>query len=177
MASYYIFPASISHFYCTILNEQCGSGDLPLTTLSENQGFRRFGKSFEKLQQNTRFEFIIKKILTISQYVTEAFKILTHKKLQQFDTQIQDIISNLKAENISEANAGLIALLNSVMEQIEDHIQTLGFEVKYPRRLRYSEATKAILSKVFPQFMVFMIWIGLVILLAHFGIIRILSPP
>jgi len=107
----------------------------------------------------------LKKLLTISQCVTEAFKILTHKKSQQFDTQIQDIIGNLKAENISEANAGLIALSNSVMEQIEDHIQTLGFEVKYPRRLRFSEATKAILNKVFPQFMVFMIWIGLVILL------------
>lgn len=117
----------------------------------------------------------LKKLLSISQWVSEAHKIGNNKVSENLDSRIHNVIKSLESRNIAEANNRLISLSKYAMELIKEHKETLGFEVSYPLKLRILEQFRGSLSKIFTQFMLFLLWLAFVVVLASLGIIP--TPP
>lgn len=150
-------------------------------TIHYMQRFRR-GKVPEDLDKALRnynrtlgSSLSLKRLLSISQCVNEAYKIGNRKDWEDLDSQINHVIGLLKNKNISDANNGLITLSKSAMKLIEEHKQTLGFKVTYPLRLRIWEGFRESLAKVFSGFMLFLVWFALYIFLTSLGLIP--TPP
>lgn len=119
----------------------------------------------------------MKQLLTVSQYVHEAYKVLNREDIQELDNKIDNVIASLENKEISKANEGLIDLSKFSIEHLKEHEQILGFKVKYPYRLRLWEHAKMSIGKIFPQFILFLIWIALWIVLLLLGKITISPPP
>jgi len=119
----------------------------------------------------------IKKLAEISQCVNEAFKIGNDEDIQKVRLQIERIKGDLGSIDVQAANANLIDLSNISTEITREHRDKLGFEFKYSYRLRLLEHTKNLLSGVFPEFMKFLLWVAILLVLAYLGWRHIIFPP
>lgn len=150
-------------------------------TIRYLQRFRRnkipgdLDKALRSYNRTLGSSLSLKKLLSFSQFVNESYKIGKKKDSEDFDSQIDCIIKSLENRNISEANDRLITLSKSAMKLIKKHEETLGFEVTYPLRLRIWEGFRETLTRVFPQLMLFLVWLALYIILVSLGIIP--TPP
>jgi len=133
-------------------------------------------KAFRNYNRILGSSLSLKKLLAISQYINEGYKIGKKNESKNLDKVIGSIIKSLERGRLSQANDRLLALSNSAMELIREHKEILGFEVKYPLRLRISEQIRGLLSKIFPQLMLFLVWLMLVVFLASLGLVPI-TPP
>ena len=118
-----------------------------------------------------------KTLVALSQYVEEAFKIGNDDEIKQLNAQIEKTMSNLRNKEVPEIDKDLIELSVLAKKMTEEHERILGFEPKYPLRILLDEKLRSSTDKVFPQIILFLVWIGLFLVLARFGIINITLPP
>jgi hypothetical protein len=118
-----------------------------------------------------------KKLLGVAQSVIEAYKVGTREDVTKLDYQIERMKGDLKSNEICHANDDLIGLSEIANDIIGKHKENLGFEIKYPYSLLFRDQVKDAIAKIFPQFMGFLTWIVVLMILAYFGILHFVFPP
>lgn len=121
------------------------------------------------------FTLSTRKLLEISQRVKEVYTIGEEKALKAMDREIITLIDSGKTRDVKKLDRSLIKLSASAEKKLSEHQKRLGFKVRYPIRLRIIEHTKNAFGKIFPQLMLIMIWLVIIIVLMHVGIITF--PP
>lgn len=119
----------------------------------------------------------VKRLLTISQYVDEGFMIGSVKEKEDMTRQLHVLSTNLRDGNICYADRNLIDLSQLAEETVRKHREFLGFEARYPYRLRLWDTLRSSVGKVFPELMLVLIWIAVLMILSHFGITKVIFPP
>jgi hypothetical protein len=117
-----------------------------------------------------------KRLLAISQYIHEAFKIGTENERIELNRRIAVLVYDLKHNNICGVDEDLVDLSSFSKELLKDHKKVLGFEVRYPLRFRTRQRISLSFAKVLSELMIAVFWIFLVSLLAYFKIIPVIFP-
>jgi hypothetical protein len=131
-------------------------------------------RSYNKILGST---LSLKKLVALSQYVEEAFKIGNIEEVEKLDQKLETALDNLRTENVSKIDNNLIDLSELAIKVTEKHEKVLGFEPRYPLRILISEKLRSSLDRIFPQVVIFLVWIGFLLVLARFGIVNITLPP
>jgi hypothetical protein len=116
------------------------------------------------------------RLLAISQYIHEAFKIGTESERNELDRRIAVIVYDLNHNSICGADEELVDLSSLSKELLKDHKKVLGFEVRYPFRLRTWQRIRLSFAKALSELMLAVFWIFLFWLLAYFKIIPVIFP-
>ena len=118
-----------------------------------------------------------KTLVALSQYVEETFKIGNNDEVNQLNVQVEKITSSLRNNEVPKIDDDLIELSVLAKKVTDEHEKILGFKPKYPLWILLSEKMRSSSDKIFPQIILFFVWIGLFLVLARFGIINITLPP
>lgn len=116
-----------------------------------------------------------KKILEVSQCINEANKIGKKNEWEKISKILNMAIDSLERKSLSKTDELLIDAIKLSNEEIKKHRETFDFQVKYPLRLKIVDFFRITLSKVFTQFVLFILWIILVLLMISYGWVP--NPP
>ena len=119
----------------------------------------------------------LKRIIAISQYVEEAYKIADEDEIKHLDSLSDKTLNSLSIDSTSEIDDNIIALSELAKKITKEHQRTLGFEPRYPYRIILSEKLSSSTDKAFPQIVIFLTWVGILLVLARFGIVNVTFPP
>jgi len=95
----------------------------------------------------------LRKLLAITQNVTESYKIGSTVQKSELDEKISKIIDGVKAKDLPNIDSNLISLALISKEMTKQHKAVLGFSVKYPLRFLAWEQTKISFFKNYPKLM------------------------
>jgi hypothetical protein len=131
-------------------------------------------RSYNKIIGST---LALKKLVALSQYVEESFKIGNTEEVKNLDEKLETALDNLRTKDVSKIDNNLIDLSELAIKVTEKHEKILGFEPRYPFRILISEKLRSSTERIFPQIVIFLVWIGFMLVLARFGIVNIALPP
>jgi hypothetical protein len=119
----------------------------------------------------------VRRLLTISQYVGEGFLIGSDKEKEDMTRQLHVLGTNLRGNNICDADKSLIDLSQLAEETVKKHREVLGFEARYPYRMRLDDAIRSSVGRAFPELMLVLVWIAVLMILSYFGVTKLIFPP
>jgi hypothetical protein len=118
----------------------------------------------------------LKKLLVISHYVSQAYKLSTSDQKNVLNEDIKKICKDVQEKNIPAVDAGFIRLTQKAKDMVKDHNAILGMSVKYPLKNMLWEQTKLSLAKNYSKLMYLFLGIILLVVLKQLNLMPATLP-
>jgi hypothetical protein len=147
-----------------------------LRRLSENKKSEPLKKALISYNKWLGSYLSLRKLLSNTQHITEAYKIGSDSQRNDLDIQITKIVSDVTTKNIPDVDSDLISLVGIAKEITKNHKSILGFSIKYPLKFMFWEQTKISLSRNYPKLMYLFLGIIILVILKQFNLFPISLP-
>lgn len=149
-----------------------------LQQFQENRDAAFLEKALKSYNDFLESNLAPRKLITISQYTDEAFKIGDETQKEKLSEQINKIVKNLETtKEITVVDSDLMQLANISSEIVGQHAKTFGFKPKYPWRMIFWRTARRSAGKILPQLLyIAIIFIVLALAASILGIHNISIP-